>query len=95
MLYRPSGLRTAWQAAGEIIVAGDWEGRAGDDFDDLIPQHSLGRWRQSGRGDIAAAGGVSAAKHPDRPACASLQLQACGLGRGAGSAVPRAQGVGR
>ena len=47
-LYRPSGLRMAYgKPLEKSLSRGDWVEAAGDDFDDLIPQHSLGPWRQS------------------------------------------------
>ena len=46
-LYRPSGLRMAYgKPLQKSLSRGDWVEAAGDDFDDLIPQHRLGRWRQ-------------------------------------------------
>lgn len=46
-LYRPSGLRTAYGKPLQASLArADWVEAAGDDFDDFIPQHPLGRWRQ-------------------------------------------------
>ena len=48
MLYRPSGLRMAYgKPLEKSLSRGDWVEAAGDDFDDLIAQHRLGRWRQS------------------------------------------------
>lgn len=47
-LYRPSGLRMAYGKPLQAALArADWVEAAGDDFDDFIPQHLLGRWRQS------------------------------------------------
>ncbi|MDR2327013.1 MAG: DegT/DnrJ/EryC1/StrS family aminotransferase [Acidovorax sp.] len=46
-LYRPCGLGPAYKAPLQKSLArGDWVEAAGDDFDDFIPQHPLGRWRQ-------------------------------------------------
>lgn len=46
-LYRPAGLHLAYGAPlQQSLARGDWVEAAGDDFDDLIPQHPLGRWRQ-------------------------------------------------
>ena len=46
-LYRPSGLGMAYgKPLAASLKRGDWVEAAGDDFDDHIPQHSLGRWRQ-------------------------------------------------
>ncbi|WP_370678536.1 DegT/DnrJ/EryC1/StrS family aminotransferase [Comamonas sp. GB3 AK4-5] len=46
-LYRPRGLALAYGAPlKKSLSRGDWVEAAGDDFDDLIPQHPLGRWRQ-------------------------------------------------
>ena len=48
MLYRPCGLRMAYgKPLEKSLSRGDWVEAAGDDFDDFIAQHRLGRWRQS------------------------------------------------
>ena len=47
-LYRPSGLRLAYgKPLAASLARGDWVEAAGDDFDDDIPQHKLGLWRQA------------------------------------------------
>ncbi|GGH67097.1 hypothetical protein GCM10010975_36570 [Comamonas phosphati] len=46
-LYRPAGLHLAYGAPlQQSLARHDWVAAAGDDFDDFIPQHPLGRWRQ-------------------------------------------------
>ncbi|WP_027014422.1 DegT/DnrJ/EryC1/StrS family aminotransferase [Comamonas composti] len=46
-LYRPQGLGLAYgMPLKKALARGDWVAAAGDDFDDFIPQHPLGRWRQ-------------------------------------------------
>ena len=46
-LYRPAGLHLAYGAPlRQSLARNDWVEAAGDDFDDFIPQHRLGRWRQ-------------------------------------------------
>lgn len=47
VLYRSGGLRIAYGVPlRKALARGDWVAAAGDDFDDNIPQHHLGRWRQ-------------------------------------------------
>ena len=46
-LYRPAGLHLAYGAPlRQSLARNDWVEAAGDEFDDFIPQHRLGRWRQ-------------------------------------------------
>ncbi|MEG0199156.1 MAG: DegT/DnrJ/EryC1/StrS family aminotransferase [Comamonas sp.] len=46
-LYRPHGLHLAYgKPLQKSLARCDWVEAAGDDFDDFIPQHTLGRWRQ-------------------------------------------------
>lgn len=46
-LYRPAGLHLAYGAPlQQSLARHDWVQAAGDDFDDFIPQHPLGRWRR-------------------------------------------------
>ena len=92
-LYRPSGLRLAYGKPLEAALArGDWVEAAGDDFDDLIPQHKLGLWRQSvgarALRRLKAFQQQNAAQAQARVA----QLKACGLEL-VQDAVPHAQGV--
>lgn len=48
LLYRPRWLHLAYgKPLAASLSRGDWVEAAGDDFDDHIPQHSLGRWRQA------------------------------------------------
>lgn len=47
-LYRPAGLRMAYgKPLEKALSRGNWVEAAGDDFDDFIPQHRLGAWRQA------------------------------------------------
>ena len=47
-LYRPAGLRMAYgKPLEQALSRGNWVEAAGDDFDDFIPQHRLGAWRQA------------------------------------------------
>lgn len=47
-LYRPSGLPLAYGLPlRRALARGDRIGAAGDDFDDAIPLHRVGRWRQA------------------------------------------------
>ena len=92
-LYRPSGLRLAYGKPLEAALArGDWVEAAGDDFDDLIPQHKLGLWRQTvgarALRRLKAFQQQNAAQAQARVA----QLKACGLEL-VQDAVPHAQGV--
>jgi dTDP-4-amino-4,6-dideoxygalactose transaminase len=46
-LYRPAGLHLAYGAPlRQALARHDWVEAAGDDFDDCIPRHPLGRWRR-------------------------------------------------
>lgn len=92
-LYRPSGLLLAYGKPLEAALArGDWVEAAGDDFDDLIPQHRLGLWRQSV--------GVRALRRlkdfhqqtGEQAQARIAQFKACGL-EVVEDAVPYAQGV--
>ena len=92
-LYRPSGLRLAYGKPLEAaLVRGDWVEAAGDDFDDAIPQHKLGLWRQSvgarALRRLKAFQQQNAAQAQARVA----QLKACGLEL-VEDAAPHAQGV--
>ena len=92
-LYRPSGLRLAYGKPLEAALArGDWVEAAGDDFDDLIPQHKLGLWRQTvgarALRRLKAFQQQNAAQAQARVA----QLKACGLEL-VQDAVLHAQGV--
>ena len=92
-LYRPSGLRLAYGKPLEAALArGDWVEAAGDDFDDLIPQHKFGLWRQTvgarALRRLKAFQQQNAAQAQARVA----QLKACGLEL-VEHAVPHAQGV--
>lgn len=93
MLYRPCGLRMAYgKPLEKSLSRGDWVEAAGDDFDDFIAQHRLGRWRQSVG---AKALRRLAAFHQQTSKQAGLriaQLQASGL-EVVQDAVPGAQGV--
>jgi len=47
-LYRPAGLPLAYGLPlRRALARGDRVGAAGDDFDDAIPLHRVGRWRQA------------------------------------------------
>lgn len=47
VLYRPGALGLAYgRPLRQALARGDWVQAAGDDFDDRIAQHPLGRWRQ-------------------------------------------------
>jgi len=47
-LYRPAGLPLAYGLPlRRALARGDRIGAAGDDFDDAIPLHRVGRWRQA------------------------------------------------
>jgi hypothetical protein len=78
MLYRPSGLRMAYgKPLEKSLSRGDWVEAAGDDFDDLIPQHRLGRWRQS-VGAKALRRLAAFQQASGRPACASRSCRPAG-----------------
>ena len=93
MLYRPSGLRMAYgKPLEKSLSRGDWVEAAGDDFDDLIPQHSLGRWRQSvGARALRRLEGFQQ-QASGQAGLRIAQLQARGL-EVVQDAAPRAQGV--
>lgn len=47
-LYRPSGLRRAYgDPLRRELAKGDWVAAAGEDFDNDIPLHTVGRWRRA------------------------------------------------
>ncbi|MEG0139505.1 MAG: DegT/DnrJ/EryC1/StrS family aminotransferase [Comamonas sp.] len=79
-LYRPAGLRMAYgKPLEQALSRGNWVEAAGDDFDDLIPQHRLGAWRQAVGSKalrrLSAFQQQTAAQAKARVA----QLRACGL----------------
>ena len=93
VLYRPVGLRLAYGKPLEASLArGDWVEAAGDDFDDAIPQHKLGLWRQA-VGARALRRLKDFQQQTGEQAQARIaQLKACGLEL-VEDAVPHAQGV--
>ena len=92
-LYRPSGLRLAYGKPLEAALArGDWVEAAGDDFDDLIPQHKLGLWRQSVGARALQRLKAFQQQNAAQAQMRVVQLKACGLEL-VEDAVPHAQGV--
>ncbi|MDR0216564.1 MAG: DegT/DnrJ/EryC1/StrS family aminotransferase [Comamonas sp.] len=93
MLYQPSGLRMAYgKPLEQALSRGDWVEAAGDDFDDSIPQHRLGCWRQR-VGAKALPRLAAFQQQTDEQARARVaQLQACGL-EVVQDIAPHAQGV--
>ena len=92
-LYRPSGLRLAYGKPLEAALArGDWVEAAGDDFDDAIPQHKLGLWRQSVGARALRRLKAFQQQNATQAQARVAQLKACGLEL-VEDAVPHAQGV--
>ena len=92
-LYRPSGLRLAYGKPLEAALArGEWVEAAGDDFDDLIPQHKLGLWRQSVGARALQRLKAFQQQNAAQAQMRVVQLKACGLEL-VEDAVPHAQGV--
>lgn len=92
-MYRPSGLRMAYgKPLEKSLSRGDWVEAAGDDFDDMIPQHTLGDWRQSV--GVRALQRFSAFQQQTKvqALARAAQLEACGL-EVVTDAVSGAQGV--
>lgn len=93
MLYRPSGLRMAYgKPLQKSLSRGDWVEAAGDDFDDLIPQHRLGRWRQSVGAKALRRLAAFQRQASEQAGLRIARLQACGL-EVVQDAVPGVQGV--
>ena len=92
-LYRPSGLRLAYGKPLEAALArGDWVEAAGDDFDDAIPQHKLGLWRQSVGARALRRLKAFQQQNATQAQARVAQLKACGLEL-VEDAAPHAQGV--
>lgn len=92
-LYRPSGLRLAYGKPLEAALArGDWVEAAGDDFDDLIPQHKLGLWRQTVGARALRRLKAFQQQTGEQAQARIAQFKACGL-EFVEDAVPHAQGV--
>ena len=92
-LYRPSGLGMAYgKPLAASLARGDWVEAAGDDFDDMIPQHRLGRWRQT-VGARALQRLAAFQQQTAEQACNRIaQLKACGF-EVVEDARPHVQGV--
>ena len=79
-LYRPSGLRMAYgKPLAASLARGDWVEAAGDDFDDAIPQHRLGRWRQTVGARALRRLTAFQQQTADQARARVAQLKACGL----------------
>ena len=79
-LYRPSGLRMAYGKPLEASLArGDWVEAAGDDFDDDIPQHKLGLWRQTVGARALRRLKAFQQQTGEQAQARIAQLKACGL----------------
>ena len=93
MLYRPCGLRMAYgKPLEKSLSRGDWVEAAGDDFDDLIAQHRLGRWRQSVGAKALRRLAAFQQQTSKQAGLRIAQLRASGL-EVVQDAVPGAQGV--
>ena len=92
-LYRPSGLGMAYgKPLAASLARGDWVEAAGDDFDDMIPQHSLGRWRQAVGARALQRLAAFQQQTADQARNRIAQLKVCGF-EVLEDAVPHVQGV--
>lgn len=79
-LYRPSGLRMAYgKPLEKALSRGDWVEAAGDDFDDFIPQHRLGSWRQAVGARALRRLSTFQQQTAEQAKARVAQLRACGL----------------
>ena len=78
--YRPSGLRMAYGKPLELALSrGNWVEAAGDDFDDFIPRHSLGGWRQTVGSKALRRLSAFQQQTAEQARARVAQLRACGL----------------
>ena len=79
-LYRPAGLRMAYGKPLEHALSrGNWVEAAGDDFDDFIPQHRLGAWRQAVGSKALRRLSAFQQQTAEQAKARVAQLRACGL----------------
>ncbi|QXZ08817.1 DegT/DnrJ/EryC1/StrS family aminotransferase [Comamonas sp. Y33R10-2] len=79
-LYHPAGLRMAYgKPLEQALSRGNWVQAASDDFDDFIPQHSLGAWRQAVGSKALRRLSVFQQQIADQTRTRLAQLRACGL----------------
>lgn len=79
-LYRPSGLRMVYgKPLEKALSRGDWVEAAGDDFDDFIPQHRLGSWRQAVGARALRRLSTFQQQTAEQARARVAQLRACGL----------------
>lgn len=79
-LYRPAGLRMAYgKPLEQALSRGNWVEAAGDDFDDFIPQHRLGAWRQAVGSKALRRLSAFQQQTTGQAKVRVAQLRACGL----------------
>ncbi|MEG0937813.1 MAG: DegT/DnrJ/EryC1/StrS family aminotransferase [Comamonas sp.] len=79
-LYRPAGLRMAYgKPLEQALSRGNWVEAAGDDFDDFIPQHRLGAWRQAVGSKALRRLSAFQQQTAEQAKARVAQLRACGL----------------
>ena len=79
-LYRPAGLRMAYgKPLEQALSRGNWVEAAGDDFDDFIPQHRLGSWRQAVGSKALRRLSAFQQQTAEQAKARVAQLRACGL----------------
>ncbi|PIF98621.1 DegT/DnrJ/EryC1/StrS family aminotransferase [Comamonas sp. 26] len=79
-LYRPAGLRMAYgKPLEQALSRGNWVEAAGDDFDDFIPQHRLGAWRQAVGSKALRRLSAFQQQTTAQAKARVAQLRACGL----------------